>query len=631
LPLTGEQTWFMHHHAPELSLGERSSTGDGDGQGDQEVPDPDAMAARSLGGVRDQIGVWRALLDRPLTSYYLVLGITALLLGLGLVMVQSTASVADLNAGLSPYTDFKKQLLGAAIGVPLMWVAARSSPRLFRAFAYPLLALAVVGLGLTLIHGVGVSQNGAARWISLGGQQIQPSEIAKLALIVWGADLLARKERLGQLTDWRHILVPLMPGTALLCLLVMTGDDLGTTFILLIIFLALLWVIGTPGRVFAGILVLMALAMVLMMVSSKYRMDRLFGYLGQQGSATGANMQSIQSKYAIGSGGIFGVGLGASREKWGWVPESTSDFIFAIIGEELGLIGTLCVTFLYGGLAFAGLRIARRVPDMFSRLAATGITAWIVMQAVVNIGVVIGLLPITGVPLPLVSAGLSSLLVTLVALGMLMSFARREPGAREALAARAPGRSPRVLSWLGLAKRRRLSGGSSGTRHEGTARRRRVRRSHRTSSRAGRRAAAHRRRCRSGLPGHRTRPGDPADPAARVPARAHSRGADAQVGDAQAAHHAWAAGGRGQRRRRDPGPDQGRGARRIRRVRRDARLPGGQEAEGPDRCSRGEPQARAGQQARRQVHHPRLHRSSGHTAQAREVHRHTDQARDRGP
>ena len=419
---------------------------------------PDPLRLGGLGGVRDRIGVWRSLLGRPLTSYYLVLGITTLLLGLGLVMVQSTASVADLAAGLSPYSDVKKQLLGAAVGLPLMWVAARSSPRLFRAFAYPLLAVAAVGLGLTLFHGVGVSQNGAARWIEIGGQQVQPSELAKLALAVWGADLLARKEKLGQLADWRHLLVPLMPGAGVLCMLVMAGDDLGTTFILMVIFLALLWVVGTPGRVFTGLLILVALAMGLMIISALYRFKRLTGFLNPQGGPTGPQMQNIQGKYAIGSGGIFGVGLGASRQKWGWVPESTSDFIFAIIGEELGLIGTLCVTLLYGGLAFAGLRIARRVPDVFSRLAATAITAWIVVQAMVNIGAVIGVLPITGVPLPLVSAGLSSLLVTLVALGMLMSFARLEPGAREALAVHGPGWPRRVLSWLGLAKRRRRNG-----------------------------------------------------------------------------------------------------------------------------------------------------------------------------
>ena len=481
-------------------------------------PEPAGAGVRGLGGVRDRIGVWRALLDRPLTSYYLVLGITILLLGLGLVMVQSTASVADLIAGLSPYSDFKKQLLGAAVGLPLMWAAARSSPRLFRAFAYPLLAVAAVGLGLTLIHGVGVSQNGATRWIAIGGQQIQPSEIAKLALVVWGADLLARKDRLGQLADWRHMLVPFMPGTALLCLLVMTGDDLGTTFILLVIFLALLWVIGTPGRVFAGLLILTGLAIGLMIISSLWRFKRLAGFLDQGSGATGANWQSIQGRYALGSGGIFGVGLGASRQKWGYVPESTSDFIFATIGEELGLVGTLCVTALYGGLAFAGLRIARRVPDLFARLAATGITAWIVVQAVVNIGAVIGVLPPEGVPLPLISAGLSSLLSTLVALGMLMAFARLEPGAQDALAARGPGWPLRVLSWLGLAKRRRLRSSSSGTRHEGTACRRRVRRAHRTSSRAGGRLAACRPGRRGDLPGHRARPGDPADPAARIPA-----------------------------------------------------------------------------------------------------------------
>ena len=442
MPADGEQTWIMYYQDSPAPLDLPNHGGRDQG-------------GLGLGGIRDRIGAWRALLDRPLTSYYLVLGLTMLLLGLGLVMVLSTASVIDLSAGLSPYSDFKKQLLGAAVGLPLMWIAARSKPRLFRAFAYPLLAVAVVGLGLTLIRGVGVTQNGASRWIDIGGQQIQPSEIAKLALVIWGADLLARKEKLGQLADWRHMLVPLLPGTAVLCLLVMTGDDLGTTFILLVIFLSLLWVIGVPGRVFGGMLILAALAIAFMMVSSKYRLERVLGFVDPQGGPTGPYMQSIQGKYALGSGGVTGVGLGASGEKWGWVPESTSDYIFAILGEELGLIGTLCVTFLYGLLAFAGLRIARRVTDLFGRLAATGITAWIVMQAVVNIGVVIGVLPITGVPLPLVSAGLSSLLVTLIALGMLMSFARLEPGAQEALAAGGPGWPVRVLSWLGLAKRRR--------------------------------------------------------------------------------------------------------------------------------------------------------------------------------
>jgi cell division protein FtsW len=408
-----------------------------------------------LPGISGQLRAWRALLDRPLTPYYLILGITILLLALGLVMVLSTASVTDLSFGLSPYSDFEKQLVGVVIGLPLMWLAARSSPRLFRAAAYPLLAVAIIGLCLVLIHGVGIEKNSATRWIALGPFQFQPSEMAKIALAVWGADLLARKEKLGMLADWHHLLVPLLPGTGLLALLVMAGDDLGTTFVLLIVFLALLWVAGTPGRVFTALLILMVMVLLLLVVTQSWRIKRITGFLdGSNTDPTGTNQQSIQGRIALGDGGLFGVGLGASKIKWGWLPESTSDFIFAIIGEELGLVGTLCVTAMYGGLAFAGLRVARRAPDTFSRLCSAAITAWIVIQAVVNIGAVVGVVPITGVPLPLVSQGLSSVLVTMVALGMLMSFARRAPGASEALAARGPGAASRVLSWLSLGPRR---------------------------------------------------------------------------------------------------------------------------------------------------------------------------------
>jgi cell division protein FtsW len=246
-----------------------------------------------------------------------------------------------------------------------------------------------------------------------------------------------------------------MPGVGVLAMLVMAGHDLGTTFILLIIFLALLWIGGTPGRVFAALLILMGLVLMLLVVTEKYRMQRLTGFWSPTNTdPTGTNQQAIQGKWALGDGGLFGVGLGASTQKWGWVPESTSDFIFAIIGEELGLVGTLCVTALYGGLAFAGLRVARRTPDTFGRLACATITTWIVVQAVVNIGAVIGVLPITGVPLPLVSRGLSSVLVTMLGLGMLMAFARREPGASQALAMRGPGVGARVLSLLRAGTRR---------------------------------------------------------------------------------------------------------------------------------------------------------------------------------
>jgi cell division protein FtsW len=412
-----------------------------------------------IAGLRERVHAFGVLLERPLTPYYLIVGITTLLLCLGLVMVLSTASVYDLGLGESPYADFEKQLLGVVIGLPALWIAARSSPRLFRAAAYPLIAVSVIGLLLTLIHGVAAPENGASRWIAIGPFDFQPSELAKLALAVWGADLLARKENLGLLADWRHMLVPLLPGTAVLALLVMAGDDLGTTSILLIIFLTLLWIAGTPSRVFAGMLILMGLVTALLIVTEGYRSARLMDFLNPTSTdPTGTNMQSIQGKIALGNGGIFGVGLGAGSGKWGWVPEDTTDFIFAIIGEELGLVGTLCVTAMYGGLAYAGLRVARASADTFSRLAAAAITAWIVMEAVINIGAVIGVLPITGVPLPLVSDGLSSVLVTMVALGMLMSFAKRTPGAAEALAARGPGGASRVLSLVGLGSRQEEHG-----------------------------------------------------------------------------------------------------------------------------------------------------------------------------
>jgi cell division protein FtsW len=386
---------------------------------------------------------WLSVLDRPLTSYHLIIGSASLLLAIGLVMVLSTSSASQLDSGGSPYSVFVKQLLGALIGLPLVWLLSRIPARVLRAIAYPMLIAAIGGLVLVLLFGT--SRYGAERWIEIGGIQVQPSEFAKLALLLWGADLLARKERLGQLSDWRALLIPLLPGSAVLVLLVMLGDDLGTTFLLLVILLALLWVIGTPGRLLACMLGLILFALAMLIVIEPWRAARLTGYLDPSGGPTGSNMQAIQGKWAIGSGGWLGVGLGDSKQKWGWVPNASNDFIFAILGEELGLIGTVCVVVLYGGLAYGGLRIARRMTDPFMRLAAAGITVWIVVQALVNISAVVGLLPITGVPLPLISQGLSSLLVTMAAIGILLGFARREPGAAEALAALGPRLPVRII------------------------------------------------------------------------------------------------------------------------------------------------------------------------------------------
>jgi cell division protein FtsW len=405
-------------------------------------------------GLRDGALRVKALLDRPLASYYLVLGCTLLLLAVGLMMVLSTSTAYDLDIGAPPYSMFEKQLLGAVGGLVIIWLAIKTPPRFFRAFAYPLLLAVLLGLVLVLLFGR--ETDGAKRWLVVAGNEIQPSEFAKLALVLWGADLMARKEKLGKLTDWRHLLVPLLPAAALMAMLVMLGNDLGTTFLLLVIFLSLLWVIGAPGKLLFGMVALMVFAVLMLIAVHPYELERITSFLSSQSSSNCLSCyQLTQGKDALGSGGWFGVGLGASTAKWGWVPLAYADFIFAILGQELGLVGAILVVLLYGGLAFAGLRIARRAPDTFSRLAAAAITVWIVVQAVVNMGAVLGLLPITGVPLPLISAGVSSLIVTMAALGMLMAFARSEPGAAEALAAAGPTLPRRLLGWLGIGHRQR--------------------------------------------------------------------------------------------------------------------------------------------------------------------------------
>ncbi|MEU8249000.1 putative lipid II flippase FtsW [Nonomuraea sp. NPDC048916] len=399
------------------------------------------------GWLREQLGVLKELLGKPLTTYYLIIGCSALLLALGLMMVLSASSIEALQKTGSPFSWFIKQSLSMAIGVPVMWACSRLPHRFFRWAGYPLMALSIIALVMVLF--IGSSELGAQRWIYVGPFTIQPSEPAKLGLALWGADLLARRARQGRI-EWRQLLIPLMPGTAILAVMVMLGRDLGTTLVLFMIFLSLLWVVGAPVKLFGGILSLAVLAAMIMIKVEPYRMARIGAFLDPWADAQGAGYQAVQGQIAMGSGGWFGLGLGSSRQKWSWLPHGESDFIFAILGEELGLMGTLVVVALFGLLGYAGLRVAARVNDPFVRLASAAIVAWIVGQGTVNMGAVLGVLPITGIPLPLVSYGGSALLPTLAALGMLLSFAKREPGAREALAARGPGPVARALSWLGL-------------------------------------------------------------------------------------------------------------------------------------------------------------------------------------
>lgn len=412
-------------------------------------PPAKAKAAQEGPGkwAREQLGTLKELLDKPLTTYYLIIMCSALLLALGLMMVLSASSIEALHKTGSPFSWFIKQSMSAAIGVPVMYLCSRLPVKFFRWAGYPLMALSIFALVMVLF--IGSSELGAQRWIYIGPLTIQPSEPAKLGLVLWGADLLARRARQGRI-EWRQMLIPLMPGTALLAVMVMLGRDLGTTLVLFMIFLALLWVVGAPVKLFGGIMALAVLAAVIMIRVEPYRMARIGAFLDPWADAQGAGYQAVQGQIAMGSGGWFGLGLGESRQKWSWLPHGESDFIFAIVGEELGLMGTLMVVALFGLLGYAGLRVAVRVNDAFTRLASAAMVAWIVGQATVNIGAVLGVLPITGIPLPLVSYGGSALLPTLAALGMLLAFAKREPGAREALAARGPGPAARALSWLGL-------------------------------------------------------------------------------------------------------------------------------------------------------------------------------------
>ncbi|WP_425423549.1 putative lipid II flippase FtsW [Streptomyces megasporus] len=394
---------------------------------------------RAVEGVRRLYLRAKRAWDRPLTAYYVILGGSLLITALGLVMVFSASQIKALGSGLPSTYFFRKQLLAAALGALLMLAAARMPLALLRGLAYPVLAGSVFLLCLVQVPGIGQEVKGNQNWLHLGGPfQLQPSEFAKLALVLWGADLLARKGDKRLLVQWKHMLVPLVPVTFLLLGLIMLGRDMGTAIILAAILIGLLWLAGAPLRLFAGVLALVAVIGAVLIGTNPNRMSRLDCLGATDPGPNDACWQAVHGIYALASGGWFGSGLGDSMEKWGQLPEPHTDFIFAVTGEELGLTGTLSVLALFAALGYAGIRVAGRTEDPFVRYAAGGVTTWIMAQAVVNIGAVLGLLPIAGVPLPLFSYGGSALLPTMFAVGLLISCARTEPAAKAALAMRQP-------------------------------------------------------------------------------------------------------------------------------------------------------------------------------------------------
>jgi cell division protein FtsW len=339
-------------------------------------------------------------------------------------MVASSSSVFSYqqNNGNS-WALASRQLIFAAIGVFLMMAVSKMHVDSIRRWA-PLF-MVVIGALLVVVLLIGTAVHGQKNWIDLGGPfRIQPSEYAKLAIVMWGADILDRKYHL--LEQRNHLLFPVLPVSLAVLFLVLLQRDLGTAMVIMPILASLFYFVGAPRKWFmlmgaAGLGLIAALT-----IAAPYRIARFTSWLDPYADPQGTGFQVIHGQQALGSGGWWGVGLGGSREKWGTLPAAHTDFIYAVLGEELGIIGTMLVLIIFAAIAIVGLRIARGTNEAFIQIAALGIVVWIVTQALVNIGAVLGILPITGVTLPLVSYGGSSLIPTLVAMGILMAFAKHE-------------------------------------------------------------------------------------------------------------------------------------------------------------------------------------------------------------
>ncbi|MDT5030521.1 MAG: cell division protein FtsW [Actinoplanes sp.] len=413
------------------------------------------------------------LLARPLSSYYLLLASSGMLLLIGLTMVFSATSVQAYAQNGNAFSSIGKQVIYALLGLVGFWVCQRLPARTLRAAGKYVLGTSIVLLailGILDLYGkiidlpsTAYPQIGPFRaeflWLYIGPLGVQPSELAKLGMILWVADLITRKG--PALAHWRELAMPLFPVVGLLFVLV-GFNDLGTMLVLLALVVGLLWTAGVRLRVF-GALGVLGLAGVGLLIAAasrgagsgtagaeNYRFARITNWIRPpEDCALGACYQLLQGRSAIYEGGWFGVGLGKSALKWDWLPEADNDFIYAVVAEELGVVGCAIVLALFSVLAYTGFRIARRSQDPFRRLAAAGITTWLVAQAVINIGGVVGLLPITGLPLPFISSGGSALVVTMAGVGMLASFARAEPDAARALHARPSPRWVRLV-WAPL-------------------------------------------------------------------------------------------------------------------------------------------------------------------------------------
>ena len=363
---------------------------------------------------------------------------TALLAIFGLVMVLSSSTVASITEGNSPYAQFLNQGKYALVGLVALLVCTKVDIRWYKRLAWPVLILAICLQLLTFIPGIALSSGGNAGWVIIPGTSFvfQPAEFGKPAIALWLGVVLGQRH--SELTKWSKSLLPGM-GAALLTMLVLLGHDLGTALVFGILVFAAFFVAGMPGKLIAMIVAIASAAVGYFFIfqqASGNRLSRIAAAYDPNCDKAGECFQALHGKFALATGGIFGVGLGSSREKWNYLPAAHNDFIYAIIGEELGLLGSLMVLALFAVLGIAMARLVIRHPDPMVKITTAAISAWIIGQALINMAVVVGVLPVVGLPLPLVSAGGSALITTMAALGMVISFARTEPSAPEALAAR---------------------------------------------------------------------------------------------------------------------------------------------------------------------------------------------------
>jgi cell division protein FtsW len=405
-----------------------------------ETPADDKVEAAR--GPRTRFGAW---LGRPMTSFHLIIAVAALLTSLGLIMVLSASGVYSYDQDGSPWVVFAKQVLWTMVGLVAFYIALRMPVQLMRSLAFSGFALTIVLLVLVLIPGIGKEANGSRGWFVVAGFSMQPSELAKIAFAIWGAHLLAAR-RLEH-ASLREMLIPLVPAAVIALALIVAQPDLGQTVSLGIILLGLLWYAGLPLRVFLSSLVAVVLSAAVLAMAEGYRSARVQSWLNPGADAQGSGYQARQARFALANGGVFGDGLGQGTAKWNYLPNAHNDFIFAIIGEELGFVGAAGLLCLFGLFAYTGMRIARRSADPFLRLLTATATLWIMGQVFINVGYVVGLLPVTGLQLPLISAGGTSTATTLLMIGIMANAARHEP---EAVAALRAGRDDRVNRLLRL-------------------------------------------------------------------------------------------------------------------------------------------------------------------------------------